>query len=139
MEIYYWFLFFSLMIFLSFLSWNQLFLLFIFKIVMLGGYFNLDSYKISENPLFQLLAFIIDLSMIVFSTIALGWHKFTTETYIGIKFFTILVFLENNYQKIKMEFKKELVKQLVKTSMSNTVPLVGTPRISYDSDETDEE
>lgn len=139
MEIYYWFLFFTNMIFLSMLSWNQMFLLFLLKLVLLGGYFNLDSYRSSDNPLLQFLAFIIDIIKIIFENIKMIWNKFTLETYIGIKFFSVLVYLENNFQRIKIELKKELIKQLVRTSMSNTAPIIGTPRISTDAEDTDDE
>lgn len=139
MEILYWFLFFSLMIFISFFSWSELFFGFIMTTMISGGFFNYENYSISDNWFLRGISVIVYLISIFCKLTNSLWNKFTTYTYIGIKFKSFFIYLENNYQQIKGEIKKQvLLNMMGNMNLSNTI-LKGTPRLSYDTEDTEDE
>ena len=138
MEIIYWFLFFAFMITISFFTWSQLFMFFIGTTMILGGYFNYDEYSVSENWFCNGITFLIDIIKLICIVIAHTWKNFTSKTTIGLYINRFLIYLENNYQKNKVELRKRIFKSVVST-MTVSPPVRGTPRISYDSDETEDD
>lgn len=142
MEIYYWLLFFMIMIFISFFSWVELFGIFICTVMLLGGVFNYENYRHSNNILVTFMTTFLVITNMIGIMISNGWEKFT-QTFVGNLIFKFLVYLENNYQLIKNRIKKEIMKQaLTNFQLSNknsNLLLRGTPRISDDDEDTDED
>ena len=149
MEILYWFLFFAIMIFISFFTWTQLFFSFIITNMIAGGFINYDDYSVSDNWFFKGISIIVLLLKFLFNIIHYLWIKFTTTTSIGLNIKKFIIYLENNYQQIKAEGKKKLILNMMSNMnnigglmgpglMTNTLMIQGTPRLSYDSDDTDD-
>lgn len=164
MEIYYWFLFFGIMIFISFFNWVELFGFFIVTIMVFGGVLNYELYNTSNNWFFQGLIYLIDFIKNILYLVQIMWQDFTTKHIIGNYILRFIVYLENTYQQIKTQIKTQIEKEISKQVMSgfmgnmSSFPgfaesrgftssystnartvLRGTPRLSIDDDETDDE
>lgn len=139
MEIYYWFFLFFIMIFISFFTWTELFGFFIATNMILGGYLNYDEYNTGENVFFKGICMMIDIIKLIFSVIYFCWDNFTSNTRVGIYIKRYIVYLENNYQQIKSEIKKQIIRQIMTGTLGSNTTIIGTPRLSYDSDNTDED
>lgn len=140
MEIYYWLLFFSIMIFISLFSWVELLCLFVGTIMFLGGAFNYEKYSNSDNWFLIGISNLVSLSKVLWDGFCFIWDKFTSNTLLGNYIFRFFVYLENNYQLIKVKIKQQILKQTLNNfSLSSLHQIRGTPRLSNDDDDTDDE
>ena len=90
MEIINWFYFFFSIIFLSFLSWTQIFILFIITNIIIAGNINYNTYKKSYKWYHIILIKIIDIIQFIAYYVRFYCRIFTSKTTIGLyikKFF----------------------------------------------------
>ena len=139
MEIYYWLLFFGIRIFISFFNWFQLIGLFIGTIIFIGNILNYNKNNKDNNDNKNTLIYS---SKYIYNKTIYYWNKLT-QTYIGNYILRFLVYLENNYQLIKCQIKLKIIKDVINSSniMGNGLNIIkyGTPRISNDEEDTDED
>jgi len=128
------------MIFISFFNWIELFCFFIGTIMFLGGAFNYDTYSTSDNWFLLGISNVIKLSNLLWIGFCYIWDKFTLNTLVGNYIFRFLVYLENNYQLIKIKIKQQILKQVMNNfSLIGMNRIRGTPRLSTDEEDTDDE
>lgn len=120
MEILYWFLFFFIMIFLSILNWFEIFLVFLLVIILTNAYLQQDKIMVS------IVDGVSDLSNKITESVL--------NTQMGIYFYKLLLQLDEAYQNTKNIIKQHLFKILLSSPLRRN-----TPRLSYDTDDTDDE
>ena len=133
MEIFLYFTFFFNMIFLSYLTWGQIFSLFLFSIIFVHCYFNYDHYYYNDNLIMYSISFILDLFILSWNFIKLLWNVFS-QTRIGNRIYRLFVYLENCYQLTKSKIIKNILFRFLNF---NRTRILNTPRVSYDSEATD--
>jgi len=134
MEILNWFLFFGIMIFLSFFTWFQIFGLFIVSILVINCFVNYPNI-IEKTDISSLIQKTIVNTLKIVYNFVIKIISMLIYTSFGVFIYKRIMELEVAYQNSKGLIKQEAMKMILTSSTSRNF----TPRVSLDDEDTDDE